>query len=224
MKYATIVFSILFLLSLTIPVFVTVKTVYLKEFISTPNDALYTLPQGNPLPGYVINSGFGMRMHPKHNVMCLHSGVDQACPIGTKVMAQGNGRVTKIEFNKTGYGNNVTINHGLDDSGKNIITVKYAHLSDILVSVGQFVKQGDLLALTGNSGTSTGPHLHTEYRINDIPKNPINYVDFKDENSGLYPDSIIAVQMFESGYEEFHQLAKNKTVATSNGMWRSSSN
>lgn len=222
MKYAILALISLFLLSLTIPAFETVRTVYLTELVSTPNDALYTLPQGNPLPGYVINSGYGMRMHPKHHTMCLHSGVDQACPIGTKVKAQGNGKVIKIEYVNSGYGNNITINHGLDESGKNVVSVKYAHLSKILVNVGEFVKQGDLLALTGNSGSSTGPHLHTEYRVNDIPKNPVNYVDFKDENHRLHQDSIIAIQMFERKYEKFHQLSKNEIISASNGLWGSS--
>lgn len=223
MKYAASITIIsLLLLSFNIPLFETVRTVYLKETVevATPNDALYTLPQGNPLPGYTINSKFGMRKHPVWGVMKMHTGVDQACPVGTNLYAMGNGKITRIEYKKGGYGTNIDVTHGLGADGKSIVSVRYAHLSEILVKVGQFVKQGELIARTGNTGTSTGSHLHFEYRLNGHPKNPIKHVDFTDENGGLLKDTIINVSMFEREYFKLYQLSKDDTLAASNGLWR----
>lgn len=221
MKYAGFtLFFLLLLSSLGMSVVENVRTIYLTETIEvySDNEALYTLPQTNPLPGYPINSKYGMRVHPISRQRKMHTGVDQACPIGTEIKAQGNGKVTRVQFRTKGYGNNIEVCHGLDEDG-NLVSVRYAHLSKIKVKVGQFVKQGEVLAETGNSGTSTGPHLHYEYRLNSSPKNPSNYVDFKNKNVGLSADTIATVEMFEREYSELQELSRDDTIPSGTRMW-----
>lgn len=221
MKYAGILIIIsTLLLSLSLPYFEVVKKVYYTETVevASKNDALYTLPQTNPLPGYAINSKYGMRKHPVDNVYKLHAGCDQACPVGTEIQAQGNGKVTRVEYKKGGYGTNITISHGLD-ADENVVTVRYAHLSKVFVETGQFVKQGDIVALTGNTGKSTGPHLHYEYRLNGVAQNPENHIDYQKESVSIHNKADGKQQMFEDGYCELYQLSADDSIATSSRMW-----
>lgn len=113
-------------------------------------------------------SGFGYRMHPIYKTIKMHAGVDLTSPIGTKVYASGDGVVNAAQFGK-GYGKVVGVDHGFTYS-----TI-YAHLSKILVKKGQKVKRGDVIGLVGNTGTSTGPHLHYEVRKNNRPIDPVNF-------------------------------------------------
>lgn len=113
---------------------------------------------------YPITSGFGWRMHPVLNEMKYHSGIDIGAPMGTAIHALTNG-VVEYAGVMSGYGNVVMINHG------NIISL-YAHNSSLLVSVGQTVKGGQLISYSGNTGLSSGPHLHFEIR--DTNGNPID--------------------------------------------------
>lgn len=95
--------------------------------------------------------------------------MDFTTSVGTKVYATGDGVVQNIQYSNSGYGNEVIINHGYN------YKTLYAHLSRILVKPGQKVKRGDVIANVGNTGLSTGPHLHYEVRKNSVPVNPINY-------------------------------------------------
>ena len=88
----------------------------------------------------------------------FHTGIDYACPIGTNILASAEGKVVFAAWDKTGYGNMVIIQHSPDRS------TLYAHLSDIYVSYGENVRRGELIGHSGNSGNSTGPHLHFEAR------------------------------------------------------------
>ncbi|MGC9163271.1 MAG: M23 family metallopeptidase [Thiomonas sp.] len=110
----------------------------------------------SPLPGAKITSPFGMRLHPVRGVREMHEGVDYAAHIGTPVPSVADGRV-KFAGVQAGYGQVVKIAH---PGGFETV---YAHLSSIAVKPGQKVSQGDLIGKTGNSGTSTGPHLHFEF-------------------------------------------------------------
>lgn len=116
-----------------------------------------------PLAGGRYTSGFGRRWGR------LHKGVDWACPTGTTVYASSAGTVIQASYNG-GYGNNVVISH---PDGR---LTRYAHNSKLLVRVGQTVKQGEAIALSGNTGRSTGPHVHFEIYINGAAVNPLKYI------------------------------------------------
>ncbi len=116
-----------------------------------------------PLAGGRYTSGFGRRWGR------LHKGVDWACPTGTTVYASSAGTVIQASYNG-GYGNNVVISH---PDGR---LTRYAHNSKLLVRVGQTVKQGEAIALSGNTGRSTGPHVHFEIYINGAAANPLKYI------------------------------------------------
>ena len=127
-------------------------------------------PSTNPLgDDYEISSHFGMRMHPIFKEKKMHLGVDFRAPLGTPVYATSDGVVDKVEFQNSGYGNHIRIEH--DDSFKSM----YAQLSEIKVKVGQKIKKGDLIGLVGSSGTSTAPHLHYEVIKNGEKVDPVEY-------------------------------------------------
>ena len=116
-----------------------------------------------------IASGFGYRIHPIYKTTMMHEGLDFTAPVGTNIYATGNGTVSKVEFNGRGYGNNIIINHGYG------YETLYGHMSKILVSQGQKIKRGDIIGMVGNTGQSTGPHLHYEVIKNARKINPINF-------------------------------------------------
>lgn len=123
-----------------------------------------------------ISSKFGNRFHPVHKRYILHSGIDYATSLGTPVYATGNG-VVKAAMYASGYGKVVRVNHGY---GYESI---YAHLSKYIVHKGDTVSRGQLIGYTGNTGVSTGPHLHYEVRKNNRPQNPLFFYidDLEDE-------------------------------------------
>lgn len=115
-----------------------------------------------------IASGFGYRIHPLYKTTKQHTGMDFSAPIGTPIYATGNGTVTYCNFEK-GYGKHVIIDHGFN------YTTLYGHMNDYNVTLGQKVKRGDIIGHLGNTGLSTGPHVHYEVRKNNVPLNPINF-------------------------------------------------
>jgi murein DD-endopeptidase MepM/ murein hydrolase activator NlpD len=123
-----------------------------------------------PVSGGRLSSTFGRRNAPTRGASSNHQGVDWAIAKGSTVMASSGGKVTKAGWAK-GYGYVVYIQH---PDGKE---TRYGHLSKVLVSVGQTVRQGDKIALSGNSGVSTGPHLHFEIRVNGTAVNPLKYLN-----------------------------------------------
>ena len=116
-----------------------------------------------PMSIWPITSNFGYRWGR------LHAGVDVGVPTGTTVRASRGGKVTVAGW-LGGYGNCVMIDHG-----DGVLTV-YGHLSEVTCSVGQYVDQGQQVALSGNTGRSTGPHLHFEIRVNGTPVDPMPYL------------------------------------------------
>ncbi len=116
-----------------------------------------------------VNSPFGNRLHPVLKVYKLHTGIDFGVPSGTPVYSMADGEVIISKYS-SGYGYYVVVNHG---SG---ITTLYAHNSKLLVKVGDKVKGGQVIAKSGNTGYSTGPHMHFEVRKNGTPINPEPYV------------------------------------------------
>ncbi len=139
------------------------------------NEKLYeSIPALKPSEGS-YGDRFGIRFHPILKIRRMHNGVDMLANTGAPVYAPGAGKVEYIG-RKGGFGKTVIINHGF---GYKTI---YAHLSKYKVKKGQKVKRGDLIALTGSSGSlSTGPHLHYEVRHNGIALNPRNFI-FDDVN------------------------------------------
>lgn len=116
-----------------------------------------------------IASGFGYRIHPIYKTSMMHEGLDFTATIGTEIYATGNGVVEKVEPFGRGYGNNVTINHGFG------YKTLYAHMSKFNVRQGQRINRGDLVGYVGNTGSSTGPHLHYEVWKNGTKIDPINF-------------------------------------------------
>ena len=123
-----------------------------------------------PIKGAPVTSLFGMRFHPILHILRLHAGIDFGAPVGSPVRAAAAG---KVEFAgpAPGFGNHVRIQHaGFETS--------YSHLSEIPESIrpGAEVKEGDIIALSGNTGLSTGPHLHFEYYLNRVAVDPLPHL------------------------------------------------
>lgn len=131
-------------------------------------EMLQHIPGIQPLKTYKYVSGFGTRMHPIYKTLRTHTGIDLVAPTGTKIYATGDGVVTSAKFER-GYGKAIVINHGYQYQSM------YAHCSEILVHQGQKVKRGEVIGLVGNTGVSTGSHLHYEIIKGGQKVNPINY-------------------------------------------------
>ncbi len=116
-----------------------------------------------------VTSEFGYRIHPILKVKKLHTGMDIGAAAGTNVLAANDGTVIKAGWNNS-YGNVVMIDHG-----GSIVTL-YAHNSKLLVSTGDVVARGQVIAQVGSTGDSTGPHIHFEVRVNGEYKNPRNWL------------------------------------------------
>lgn len=114
-------------------------------------------------------SGFGYRMDPIYKTQKFHTGMDFSADQGKQVFVTGDGTVEYADADYSGYGIHIIVDHGF---GYKTI---YAHLSEKYVKVGQKLKRGELIGLVGNTGKSTGPHLHYEVRKNGEPLNPINF-------------------------------------------------
>jgi hypothetical protein len=119
-----------------------------------------------PVPKGRFTSGFGYRASPFGGGSDMHLGIDLAAPIGTPVYAPADGIVISSDWSSSGYGQMITIDHGFG------LTTRYAHLSESLVESGQAVVRGELIAKVGNSGRSTGPHLHFETVLGGVHVDP----------------------------------------------------
>ncbi len=140
---------------------------HLSKLLKENQEKLKRIPAIKPVPGVVI-SGFGVRVHPILHIRKEHTGLDFTAPIGTPVMATADGVVATATAGN-GYGNQIEIDHGYG------FVTKFAHLSEFKVKVGDVVKRGDLIALTGNTGLSSGPHLHYEIIKNGEKIDPVDY-------------------------------------------------
>ena len=125
-------------------------------------------PSIQPTTGY-LSRGFGIKIDPFTGTRQPHLGIDLAADIGTPVYATADGKVSSVERDP-GLGKMIIITHV---SG---YTTVYAHLSLVKVKAGQYVKRGEVIGAVGNTGYSTGPHLHYEVRFRGQPKNPLNYI------------------------------------------------
>ncbi len=140
------------------------------KYITDQRAKLTAVPSGWPVKGW-ITCGFGSRIDPFTGALSFHQGVDIANDIGTPIKATADGVVQYADFERGGYGNLVTINHG------NGYLSRYGHLQKFVVSPGQHIKKGQIIGFLGSTGKSTSPHLHYEVILNGIAVNPVKYLN-----------------------------------------------
>jgi murein DD-endopeptidase MepM/ murein hydrolase activator NlpD len=126
-------------------------------------------PSEWPVEGRLMD-GFARRTDPFSGEGAFHKGVDITAPTGTSVRTTADGVVVQAEMVSGGYGRLIIVDHG------NGIQTYYAHLSKILVRVGQEVRRSEVIGLVGTSGRTTAPHLHYEVRVGGAPRNPYRYL------------------------------------------------
>lgn len=144
----------------------------LARLASRKKDFLAAIPAIQPVANRNLRkmaSGFGYRLHPIYKTYKMHEGIDFTAPTGTPIYATGNGRVMNVELGHRGYGNCIVINHGFG------YQTLYGHMYRMKARPGQMVKRGELIGYVGNTGLSSGPHLHYEVIKNGKKINPINY-------------------------------------------------
>ncbi|HEY9203892.1 MAG TPA: M23 family metallopeptidase [Sulfurimonas sp.] len=135
------------------------------------------IPSGSPIRYNGVTSNFGYRIHPTLNSKELHRGLDMKAAMNTPVYATADGIVEWSGFHdKSGFGNLVILQHNYG------FRSYFAHLNKVVIKSGSFVKKGDLIAYTGNSGMSSGPHLHYEIRFIQRAVNPIEFVRWSVKN------------------------------------------
>ncbi|WCT73371.1 M23 family metallopeptidase [Sphingomonas naphthae] len=137
-----------------------------------------SIPSTKPVESATFTSDFGVRADPFRRVAAMHAGIDLAGPVGTPVYATADGVIDRAEW-AGGYGNLVEIDHGKG------VQTRFGHLSRILVKPNTFVKRGELIALMGSTGRSTGSHLHYEVRIDGRAVNPLPYLQSADYVSAV---------------------------------------
>ncbi|HEX3140175.1 MAG TPA: M23 family metallopeptidase [Rhizobacter sp.] len=126
------------------------------------------VPNSQPI-NVPVGSGFGFRSDPFSGRAALHTGLDFPSDVGTPIMAAAGGVVRSTDFHPA-YGNLLEIDHG------NGLTTRYAHTSKILVKAGDLVKRGQVVALVGTTGRSTGPHLHFEVMVEGVLQDPAKFL------------------------------------------------
>lgn len=140
----------------------------LASYFEEQKSILATTPSIWPVKGWVT-SDFGQRSDPYTGDKVMHMGLDIAGPYGKEVIAPSDGTVV-FAGAEGGYGNVLVIDHGYG------IKTRYGHLASLRVKPGEKVKRGQLIAGLGNTGRSTGPHLHYEVRVNGVSENPHKYI------------------------------------------------
>lgn len=138
------------------------------ELLADQKAFLAALPTRKPAVGY-FTSGFGVRKAPIGGAVKMHEGLDIANRPGTPIHAPADGTCI-FAGTKSGYGQTVVLDHGYG------LETWYGHTRKILVHNGQKVHRGDVIALLGNSGRSTGPHVHYEVRVHGTPVDPLSYI------------------------------------------------
>jgi murein DD-endopeptidase MepM/ murein hydrolase activator NlpD len=140
----------------------------LQEYFDDQRSLLATTPSIWPARGWVT-SDFGTRLDPWSAERKMHQGIDIASPHGQPVYTPSDGTVV-FAGTEGGYGKVLVLDHGYG------VKTRYGHLSEIHVRAGDRVRRGDKIGAVGNTGRSTGPHLHYEVRVNGIPENPRKFI------------------------------------------------
>jgi len=146
----------------------TQEKVELYKFLENQKSMLASTPSIWPTKGWV-SSGFGNHTSPFTNEKEFHSGIDISGRMNTPIIAPADGVVSSVR-QTYGYGKTLVINHGYG------LKTTYGHLRKFLIKKGQYVKRGQEIALVGNSGRTTGPHLHYEVHLNGLAVNPLRYI------------------------------------------------
>jgi len=128
------------------------------------------IPTQQPVAFGAAGSGFGWRIDPFTGRSALHTGIDYQSPVGTPILAAAGGVVVTQEY-RPDYGNMIEIDHGKD------LVTRYAHASRVFVKKGDLVKRGQKVAEVGNTGRSTGPHLHFEVLVRGVPQDPMKFMN-----------------------------------------------
>ncbi len=140
----------------------------LFKYLKNQKAMLRCTPSIWPTKGW-ISSGFGTRVSPFTNQKEFHQGLDICTRRETPIVAPADGVVSEVGSNY-GYGKILSVKHGYG------LKTRYAHVHEILVKKGEYVKRGQTVALVGSTGRTTGPHLHYEVHLNDVPVNPLRYI------------------------------------------------
>jgi murein DD-endopeptidase MepM/ murein hydrolase activator NlpD len=140
----------------------------LYKFLENQKSILACTPSLWPVRGW-ISSRFGYRISPFTNEKEFHKGLDICTRMNAPISAPADGVVSSVGWDY-GYGKILTLKHGYG------MKTRYAHLEKTLVKKGQYVKRGQKIALVGNSGRTTGPHLHYEVHLNGVPLDPLRYI------------------------------------------------
>lgn len=167
----------------------------LLELAKNKEKMLASIPAIQPVSNKNLRemaSGFGYRIDPIYKTRRMHTGMDFTARTGTSVYATGDGVVESLEVSGWGYGRCIVINHGYG------YKTRYAHLSAFKVKRGQKIKRGELIGLVGNTGKSTGPHLHYEVEKGGKKVNPVHYY-----HSDLTPEQ----------YEQLIEMSQNSFKA-----------
>jgi murein DD-endopeptidase MepM/ murein hydrolase activator NlpD len=146
------------------------KLVALETLLMQDKLSKKLLPSIRPIPTGWHSSNFGLRTDPFTGRSAMHEGVDYVVPTGTMIRASAGGMVVYSDMHPQ-YGNMIEIDHG------NQVITRYAHCSKLLVKVGQMVRRGKDIALSGSTGRSTGPHLHFEIRYKGMAQNPVRFLE-----------------------------------------------
>ena len=144
------------------------RSAQLEEFYRDQTLVLASTPSIWPVRGY-LSAGFGNRLDPFTGQRDFHPGIDISTPIGTRIFAPADGVVLSAAV-QGGYGNSLIMDHGYG------VVTRYGHLDAYAVRPGQRVRRGDLIGFVGNTGRSTGPHLHYEVWVRDQAQNPIHFI------------------------------------------------
>lgn len=136
-------------------------------------EVVKSVPLGKPVWSYWVTSKFGFRSDPFNKKKAGHKGVDLASRTGNKIQIKAKGRVIKVEHSNRGYGNNIIVDHG------NGFKTRYAHMHKIYVKKGDYLKINATIGEVGNTGRSTGPHLHYEVLYQGRPVDPLPFMQAK---------------------------------------------
>lgn len=153
----------------------------IEKLINNQETKMASIPAIQPVSNKQLTriaSGFGMRIHPIYGIAKMHNGLDFTAPQGTPIYATGDGVITEAGAG-TGTGNHVIINHGYG------YETEYMHMVRIKTRTGKRVKRGEIIGWVGNTGASTGPHVHYEVHINGSPVDPV-YFFFNDLTAEQY--------------------------------------
>ena len=135
------------------------------------------VPARQPVMGSELGSSFGWRIDPMTGQSALHTGLDFPAPVGTPIYSAAGGVVVNQEYHSQ-YGNMIEIDHGND------LVTRYAHASHVMVKKGDLIKFGQKIAEVGNTGRSTGPHLHFEVLVQGVPQDPQKFLLAGRKNAG----------------------------------------